>query len=267
MKFLRTKPTIYMFSALFFLIFTTHCNTAQFSGRSDTVGAPPSPASLPTSVTGNSPIAVSAICGKSLAVSLVLDVSGSMNSEKIAAVRDSANILLSSLGPTDLTALTVFNTDAKVLSPMGPNNAATIASLSTEAASMPGGNTGIASGLLAGYQQIKQNVTGDTMKILILLSDGENNSGDNPLTLDNQIKQSGDVTIFTIVSTGDISTILNGILGQNSISPLIADPLAAQGKALMAQLASSPQDYMEAQDQTALQQAFTNIRQTLCRTP
>jgi uncharacterized protein YegL len=248
------------------LIVLPRCGSAEFAGNNNRAARQNSPANVsPIELPNSGAIADS--CNKHLAVSLVLDVSGSMNNEKIAAVRESANILISSLNPTDFSALTVFNTEGKAIAPMSTNHAATMGTLSADATAMPGGNTDINAGLEAGTKEFTQKVGGsETMKILILLSDGEHNTGESPIPLAQEIKQSGDITIFSIVGVRDMS-FLNGLLGQDPAISQMIDMFSGQGKTTMAQISSGPEYYLEAKDKVNLQQAFKTIRQSLCRAP
>ena len=113
-----------------------------------------------------------------LAVTLVLDVSGSMDGAAIANARDAANKLVDRLAPTDRFSLVTFSSDAKVLVPIGhvgPRRGfihATINAIGTE------GGTNISEGLRLGYEQTKSpTVPEDSVRCVMLLSDGHANAG------------------------------------------------------------------------------------------
>ncbi len=113
-----------------------------------------------------------------LAVTLVLDVSGSMNGAAIANARDAANKLVDRLAPTDRFSLVTFSSDAKVLVPIGPVGPrrgfihATIDGIAVD------GGTNISEGLRLGYEQTKSTtIPEDAVRCVMLLSDGHANAG------------------------------------------------------------------------------------------
>jgi hypothetical protein len=113
-----------------------------------------------------------------LAVTLVLDVSGSMDGSAIANARNAAHKLVARLAPNDRFSLVTFSSDAKVLVPVGPVGPrrgfidATIDKIVAD------GGTNISEGLRLGYEQTKNSsVPADAVRCVMLLSDGHANAG------------------------------------------------------------------------------------------
>lgn len=113
-----------------------------------------------------------------LNVSLVMDVSGSMNGEnKFEDAKRAARELVKRLRPDDVFALTVFDDEARVLLPAGRANdkarlLAKIDSLYT------GGGTNIYDGLKLGYREAAKSAAREGgVSLVLLLSDGEVTAG------------------------------------------------------------------------------------------
>ena len=113
-----------------------------------------------------------------LAVTLVLDVSGSMAGAAIVNARVAAQKLVDRLAPTDRFSLVTFSNDATVLVPLGPVGPrrgfiqAAIAGIDIE------GGTNIGEGLRLGYEQMKSaQIPADAVRCVMLLSDGHANGG------------------------------------------------------------------------------------------
>ena len=113
-----------------------------------------------------------------LAVTLVLDVSGSMEGAAMANARVAAQKLVDRLAPEDRFSLVTFSTDAKVLVPLGPVGPrrgfikTTISGIVTE------GGTNISEGLRLGYEQSRApSIPADAVRCVMLLSDGHANAG------------------------------------------------------------------------------------------
>ncbi|MEZ4314621.1 MAG: VWA domain-containing protein [Polyangiaceae bacterium] len=114
-----------------------------------------------------------------LAVTLVLDVSGSMNGDAITNARAAAHKLVDRLAPTDRFSLVTFSNDAQVLVPIGqvgPRRGfihATIHNIGVD------GGTNIGDGLRLGYEQTRNpSVPADAVRCVMLLSDGHANAGE-----------------------------------------------------------------------------------------
>ncbi|MBI4704743.1 MAG: VWA domain-containing protein [Deltaproteobacteria bacterium] len=113
-----------------------------------------------------------------LSVHLVLDASGSMAGEPMAQAKEAAHELVARLAPTDQFSLTAFSTEGSLrlrTGPVGPRRAyirQVIDALET------GGTTNIYDGLRLAYQQAEQGrVEGDAAKVVLVLSDGQANTG------------------------------------------------------------------------------------------
>ncbi|MBK8259497.1 MAG: VWA domain-containing protein [Polyangiaceae bacterium] len=113
-----------------------------------------------------------------LAVTLVLDVSGSMEGAAISNARTAAHKLVDRLAPTDRFSLVTFSSDAMVLVPIGPVGPrkgfihAAIDGIRAD------GGTNISEGLRLGYEQTKNpQISADAVRCVMLLSDGHANAG------------------------------------------------------------------------------------------
>lgn len=133
-----------------------------------------------------------------LTLLILLDSSGSMNDNyaggmKHDVIKNAASFLLDHLQPEDRVMVMGFNSSAWTISEMTQDVAATRAKLS--ALNVVGGKTAIFDALMAGLRNI-QEFSG--RKMLVLCSDGEDNSSatslkDLVLTL-----ESSDVTVFAL---------------------------------------------------------------------
>ncbi|MBF2034116.1 MAG: VWA domain-containing protein [Leptolyngbyaceae cyanobacterium T60_A2020_046] len=112
-----------------------------------------------------------------LNLGLVLDHSGSMNGPPLTMVKAAASSLIDQLTPQDTIAIVVFDHQAKVLVPLQPVTNAEIikGKISTL---KPSGGTAIDEGLRLGIEECAQGKQG-RVSHLLLLTDGENEHGDN----------------------------------------------------------------------------------------
>jgi Ca-activated chloride channel family protein len=113
-----------------------------------------------------------------LAVTLVLDVSGSMAGTALTNAIAAAHKFVDHLAPTDRFSLVAFASDAKLLVPIGPVGPrrssihGIIDTIKTD------GGTNISEGLRLGYEQMKSSsVPADAVRCVMLLSDGHANAG------------------------------------------------------------------------------------------
>lgn len=134
-------------------------------------------------------------------VVLVLDTSGSMSergfsgSSKIDAVKRVVNDFLGGLR-NDRVGLVVFSGDAIVLGPPTLDYAASQKLVAPIDTGVLGGGTAIGTGLATGINVLRDSAA--KSKVVILLTDGENNSGDiTPLDAANMAKLLG-VRVYTI---------------------------------------------------------------------
>ena len=192
-------------------------------------------------------------CNKHVAVALVLDRSGSMEEppgglvgqilngdKKIEVVRKSAGEFLDGLVDKDYSGLAGFSTSANQLSPMSQNSNQTKAKLSEL---RPGGNTNITSGLSQGIQLLNQ--VDDSLgyqKVLVLLSDGEHNTGSDPVAMATTIKaDQPDVKIVTV-----------------------GYQLTPEGKDTMRDIATDSRFYLDAPNSDAVLKQFRALGRSIC---
>ncbi len=109
-------------------------------------------------------------------VALVLDRSGSMEGERIAAAKEAAQMALARLSSEDTVALVAYNHNVDVLRPAGR--------LGSHADLVPviqrlraGGTTALYAGVVEGARQVKLNFSPEHVNRVILLSDGLANVG------------------------------------------------------------------------------------------
>jgi Ca-activated chloride channel family protein len=110
--------------------------------------------------------------GPPLAIALVIDRSGSMAGEKLANAKRSAQWLVGQLRADDRLALIDYDSEVRLLAPIGPVDAR---SLAAQIASIrPGSSTNLSGGWLKALEQLRGE--SGTRKIL-LLTDGLANVG------------------------------------------------------------------------------------------
>jgi Ca-activated chloride channel family protein len=113
-----------------------------------------------------------------LAVTLVLDVSGSMQGRAIFNAKLAAAALVKRLDPGDGFALVTFSNDARAVvpaGPIGPRRRAVLARIDEVVAE---GGTNISAGLDQAYAlAARGGDSDDVVRVVMLLSDGEANQG------------------------------------------------------------------------------------------
>jgi Ca-activated chloride channel homolog len=114
-----------------------------------------------------------------LAISLVLDRSGSMHGDKIATARQAAMAVLDRLDERDLIAAVIFDDQVDVLQEAAPATAEVRARLRAEFSRVEArGNTALHEGWLTGCKAIVANAPGpDRLRRCFLLTDGIANRG------------------------------------------------------------------------------------------
>lgn len=155
---------------------------------------------------------------KNVHISLVIDISGSMNQEnRLALVKESVKILVKSLTDKDFISITVFGNQARTLLSYSNDKEKIINiidDLKTE------GATNTEAGLNLGYTVAKQNYKTGYINKVILCSDGYANIGStNPDILLNKIKQDA-------ISGISLSTIGFGMGNYNDV---LMEQLADKG--------------------------------------
>ena len=147
-------------------------------------------------------LSLSAIAGSldfslPLNLCLVLDQSGSMNGRPLSTVKEAAIALVESLKPTDLISVVAFNHKAQTLiSNQSVSNAQKI--ISTIQRLEASGGTAIDEGLKLG---IKESALGkeDRVSQIFLLTDGENEHGDNERCLKlSQVASEYNITVNSL---------------------------------------------------------------------
>ncbi|WP_158630305.1 vWA domain-containing protein [Glycomyces terrestris] len=109
-------------------------------------------------------------------LTFVIDVSGSMEGDRIAIVRDALHLLVDELRPTDAVAIVTYESESDVLLGMtevGDGEALHDAIDDLEA----DGSTNMHAGLEDGYELAAEAFDGDRDNRVVLLSDGEANVG------------------------------------------------------------------------------------------
>jgi len=115
---------------------------------------------------------------KDLAVSIVMDRSGSMSGEKLAKERQAAEGFIAGLQNDDYSCLVTFaagaNTEVELLQATPENKSKLQAAAGAVGA---GGNTNIGAGLTHGLQQLAR-ASESTSQVALLMSDGKHNTGE-----------------------------------------------------------------------------------------
>jgi len=109
-------------------------------------------------------------------VALVLDRSGSMKGERLAAAKDAAAMALQRLAPEDLVGLVAYNHSVDVLQKaerLGGDHALKQKIDRLEA----DGRTALYAGVVAGGEEVKRHLAANRVNRVILLSDGLANVG------------------------------------------------------------------------------------------
>ncbi|MEM9066999.1 MAG: VWA domain-containing protein [Myxococcota bacterium] len=123
-----------------------------------------------------------------MALSLVVDTSGSMSGAKIQNARMAAASLLETVADGDIVSLYAFSNGVVEIAPPTPVNQATRASLMQRVQYLhAGGGTNMYAGVTTGIQRIAQTTPSThTVRRLVLISDGHANIGPaDPMSLGN----------------------------------------------------------------------------------
>lgn len=128
---------------------------------------------------------------------LVLDQSGSMNGQPLETVKQAAISLVDKLSATDRLSVVTFDHRAKVLIPNQPMENAAKIKEEIKKLKVDGG-TAIDEGLKSGIDQIIKG-QGNTSSQIFLLTDGENEHGDNDRCLKlAQFASEANITLNTL---------------------------------------------------------------------
>jgi len=109
-------------------------------------------------------------------VQVVLDRSGSMDGERLAAARHALARLVDRLHPSDRLGVVAFDDEVQVVLPAGEVRDRHAARRAVSAIA-PGGCTNLSSGLLRGLQEAAR-VAGEAGATVLVLSDGHANAGE-----------------------------------------------------------------------------------------
>ena len=131
-------------------------------------------------------VAVSAIAGSvdrdvPLNLCLILDRSGSMGGKPLKIVKQAAQQIVDGMSPTDRLSVVAFDHRAKVLVPNQPVENPEAIKATIEGLKASGG-TAIDEGMKLGIEELSK-AKQDTISQAFLLTDGENEHGDNPRCL------------------------------------------------------------------------------------
>ncbi len=113
-----------------------------------------------------------------MAVSLVIDTSGSMAGEKIANARMAASSFIETLADGDIVSLIAFSSTVTELAPPTILSRATRPHLMAAIGSIwEGGGTNMYDGLVVGEQRVAQTPLTHSIRRVVLISDGQANIG------------------------------------------------------------------------------------------
>jgi len=124
------------------------------------------------------PLAANAEERLPLNTALIIDRSGSMTGEKIAAAREAAEYVIGQLRPTDRFSVVAYDDAIDTLVPSTAATAAAVASAGARVAALEArGTTDLCGGWLRGCQQIAEHLDGEAVSRAFLLTDGLANRG------------------------------------------------------------------------------------------
>lgn len=171
---------------------------------------------------------------------LVIDRSGSMSGQPIVDAKAAAIAFVDFLDlGTDRVGLASFESVASLDVPLTHNGETVKTAINNLIAS---GGTAIGEGVAVGHSQLIANATPGVTPVLVVLSDGVNGSGRDPLTAANAAKAEG----IKVVTIG---------LGFGA------------DEDLMRAMASTENDFHFAPSSTDLEAIFTSIANSICRSP
>ncbi len=108
---------------------------------------------------------------------IVIDRSGSMQGERIAAAKEGARVALERLSADDTIALVAYNHNVDVLSPAAPLHGAAERLKRAIDRLTAAGTTALYDGVQEGGRQVEEHLSDDNVNRVILLSDGLANVG------------------------------------------------------------------------------------------
>ena len=151
---------------------------------------------------------------------IIIDHSGSMGTQKMASAKSGAKSYLDKLKETDYGAVVKFNSSVTTVGSLAKLDAATKSTYKNRINSISaGGGTAIGSALRAGLNILKTSTRQGTFKYIILLTDGQNGSGESPTgSILNDLKKEG-YPVYSIglgsgADMGTLTTISNNTSGK-----------------------------------------------------
>ena len=166
-----------------------------------------------------SPLAADPGSRPPLSLAVVVDVSGSMQGQKIALVREGLGMLIDGMRDGDRLSLIAYSDGVSVLSPLTPVESARanlrrmVGSLAAE------GATNLAAGLETGYRAIQEGYEPGRQHRVILLSDGQPTAGvidSNAILATSRAYNSDGIGLTTIGLGSDFNVALMRGLAQQA---------------------------------------------------
>lgn len=127
---------------------------------------------------------------------LVLDCSGSMHGKKLRSVKDAVGVLIDYLSPADAIAVVTFNTRAQTIIASQPARDPRGMKARVEAI-RSGGGTNMARGMQQGLDEMFHWEGSNTVKRMILLTDGRTSGGNKCRQLARNAREAG-VVIYPL---------------------------------------------------------------------
>jgi Ca-activated chloride channel family protein len=112
-----------------------------------------------------------------LNAAIVIDRSGSMQGDRIAAAKEGARVALERLSSDDTVALVAYDHNVDVLSPAKPLRASRDDLIAAIDKLQPGGTTALYAGVEEGGKQLERYISDNNVNRVVLLSDGLANVG------------------------------------------------------------------------------------------
>lgn len=121
----------------------------------------------------NSPMVADPKQRPPLSLAVVIDVSGSMNGEKIDFVKQGLEVLIDGMRDEDEVAFVSYSDAAQVVAPLDPVESRRVELRNLVRGLNASGGTNLADGLEAGYRELLSHYDSSRQQRVILLSDGQ----------------------------------------------------------------------------------------------
>jgi Ca-activated chloride channel homolog len=173
---------------------------------------------------------------KRVEVEIVIDISGSMNEEeRLVRAKEALRIFIDQLADEDRVGITVFSTDANVLSEiseLGPKRQEVLDRVEGLFAT---GNTRLIDTVREVYERMQQRPAGERIRAVVVLSDGDDNrsqtSADELLQLLQVDEEGRSIKVFTIAYGSGIAQakkLLEDIANTSGARTYTSDPARIQ---------------------------------------